>query len=261
VMKKVLTLAAFLSLLVAVGATAQQVGSEGQIASFRAKLSPGALPRTELVPVRIRAEGEFLATPENHLAQLESIEVQLNRHGKFFTKGLPVCRYGQLLATTTQGALRACGRALVGHGLIRSTTAFPEQGRQHYLAKMLAFNGKRKGGGTVIYLHVHGDHPNPYTVVVPIKVMRTPGGTFGTTLFAEMPGFARRWAYLTKFRFVVGRRFMVHGKPQSFLRASCPAPKGLNGAVFPFARATYRFTTTKTLRTTIVGGCHVRKGE
>lgn len=260
-MKRLLIVAGVLSLLAAAGAVAQQVGSEEQIASFRAKLSPGALPRHELIPVFIRAEGEFLATPENHLAQLESIEVQLNRHGKFFTKGLPTCRYRQLLATTSQQALKACGRALVGHGLIRSTTAFPEQARQHYLAKMLAFNGKRRGGGTVIYLHVHGNTPNPYTVVVPIKVMRTPGGTFGTTLVAEMPGFARRWAYLTKFRFVIGRRFTVNGKELSFLRASCPAPKGLNGAVFPFARATYRFLTTKTLRTTIVGGCHVRKGE
>lgn len=259
--KKTLILALALALVSAAVAIAQQVGSAEQIASFTARLSPKALPRAELVPVKIRVEGEFLATPENHLAQLESIEVQLNRHGKFFTKGLPVCHYGQLVARTSQQALSVCGSALVGHGLLRSTTAFPEQARQHYLARMLAFNGKRQGGGTVIYLHVHGGIPTPFTVVVPIKVMRTPGGTFGTTLFAEMPGFARRWAYLTKFRFVVGRRFMAHRKPQSFLRASCPAPKGLNGAVFPFARASYRFTTTKTLRTTIVGGCHVRKGE
>lgn len=255
----VVALAVGLVFVSAAVAVAQQVGSEGQIASFRAKLSPGALPRTELVPIKIRAEGEFLATPENHLAQLESLEVLLNRHGKFFTKGLPVCRYKQLVATNSQQALGVCGRAVVGHGLIRSTTNFPEQQRQHYLGKMLAFNGKRHGGGTVIYLHVHGDTPSPYTVVIPIKVMRTPGGTFGTTLSAVMPGFARRWAYLTKFRFVIGRRFKFHGKEESFLRASCPAPKGLNGAVFPFARAIYHFLTTKTLRTTIVGGCRVRE--
>jgi len=259
--KGVLILAMVVALVGAAMAAAQQVGSEGQVASFRARLSPVALPRNEGVPVQIRAEGGFLATPDNHLAQLESIEVQLNKHGTFTTKGLPICHYSQLSAATGQQALKVCGPALVGHGLIRTTTAFPEQGRSHYRATLLAFNAKRGGGGTKILVQVHGNAPEPFTFVLPIDVTRTSGGTFGTTLFAKMPGFARRWAYLTKFRFVVGRRFMAHGKPQSFLRASCPAPKGLNGAVFPFARATYRFLTTKTLRTTIVGGCHVRKDE
>jgi len=102
--------------------------------------------------------------------------------------------------------------------------------------------------------------PNPFTVVVPIDVRRT-NGTFGTIFFAEMPGFARRWAYLTKFRFVMGGSYWDEGKKKSALLASCPAPKGLNGAVFPFARATYRFMTTKTLRTTLVGGCKVRQEQ
>lgn len=51
------------------------------------------------------------------------------------------------------------------------------------------------------------------------------------------------------------------GKTRSALLASCPAPKGLNGAIFPFARATYRFTTTKTLRATLIGACKVQKPE
>jgi hypothetical protein len=258
-MKKVALLVALC--LVAVGvavASASQVGSEGQVASFEAKLSPASLPRDRSVPVQIRAEGEFLATPENHLAQLLSLEIGVNRHGKLITKGLPICHLPQLVATTTEQALRTCAPALIGHGVIRATTAFPEQKRGHYRAVILAFNGKRKGGGTQIFLHIHGDAPGPFTVVIPIKVRRTKG-TFGTTFFAEMPPFARRWAYLTKFRFVIGRRFVVDGKKLSVLRASCPAPKGLNGAIFPFARATYRFMTTKTLRTTLVGGCHVRK--
>jgi len=252
-----LCLAAVAVLVVAI-ASASQVGSEGQVASFEAKLSPASLPRDRSVPVQIRAEGEFLATPENHLAQLVSLEIGVNRHGKLITKGLPICHLRQLVATTTQEALRICGPAVVGHGIIRATTAFPEQKRSHYRAAIFAFNGKRKGGGTAIFLHIHGSAPGPFTVVIPVSVRRMQG-TFGTTFFAKLPPFARRWAYLTKFRFVIGRRFVADGKKLSVLRASCPAPKGLNGAIFPFARATYRFLTTKTLRTTLVGGCHVRK--
>jgi hypothetical protein len=258
-MKKIVLLVAVCLVVVGVAiASAAQVGSEGQVASFEARLSPSSLPRDRAAPVQIRAEGEFLATPENHLAQLLSLEIGVNRHGKLITKGLPACRMAQLVATTTQAALGACRPALIGHGVIRATTAFPESKRGHYRAVILAFHGRREGGGTEIFLHIHGSAPGPFTVIIPIEVRRTQG-TFGTTFFAEMPPFARRWAYLTKFRFVIGGRFAAEGREQSILRASCPAPKGLNGAIFPFARATYRFRTTKTLRTTLVGGCHVRK--
>lgn len=237
-----------------------QVGSDGQVASFEAKLSPSALPRDHLAPVKIRVEGEFMATPENNLAQLRSVEVGINRHGKLNTNGLSSCRMAQLVATSSKTALANCGPALLGKGVIRSTTDFPEQARYHLQAPILAFNGRWHGSRGRVFLHIHGSIPNPFTVVIPIDVHRS-DGTFGTTFFAEMPGFARRWAYLTKFRFVIGRRFWDDGRRKSALAASCPAPKGLNGALFPFARATYRFVSTKTLRTTLVGGCRVRDGK
>jgi hypothetical protein len=258
-MKRATLLSALGTAVIAVAvASAAQVGSEGQVASFEAKLSPTSLPRDHLSPIKIRVEGEFMATPENHLAQLTSLEVAINRHGQLFTKGLPICHMSQLVASTTKSALAACKGALIGHGVIRATTAFPEQRRSHFRSTILIFNGRREGGGTRILLHVHGTAPGPFTVVIPIEVRRQEG-TFGTAFFARVPGFARRWAYLTKFRFVVGRRFRSEGKERSVLQASCPAPKGLNGALFPFARATYNFLTTKTLRATLVGGCHVRK--
>lgn len=237
-----------------------QVGSEGQIASFEAKLSPGALPRDRLAPVKIRVEGEFMATPENRLAQLRSLEIAVNRHGKLNTNGLPGCQMRELIATTSKTALATCRSALLGKGIITSTIAFPEQKRVHFRAPILAFNGHWKNGRGRVYLHVHGVITGPFTIVIPIDVRRR-GGTFGTVFHADMPGIAKRWAYLTKFRFVIGRRFWDadEGRKESIVVASCPAPRGLNGALFPFARATYRFTTTKTLRTTLVGGCRVRE--
>jgi hypothetical protein len=257
-MKKIILLCAGCLVAVAVTvASASQVGSEGQVASFEAKLNPGSLPRAHAAPVQIRLQGEFKASPENHLAQLSSLEIAVNRHGKLITKGLPTCRVSQIEAASTQTALDVCGGALMGHGAITSTTAFPEQARGHFKATVLAFNGRRAGGGTQIFLHIHGLAPGPFTFILPIEVRRTQG-TFGTVFLADMPGFARRWAYLTKFRFVIGRRYSAGGETQSVLRASCPAPKGLNGAIFPFARATYHFVTTKTLRATLVGGCRVR---
>lgn len=234
-----------------------QVGSEGQVASFEAKLSPSALPRDRLAPVKIRVEGEFMATPDNHLAQLSSLEIAVNRHGKLNTNGLPGCRMRQLVATSPKQALAVCGRALIGKGVISSTIVFPEQDRVHFRAPIFAFNGHWKGGRGRVFLYIHGVMTGPFTLVIPIEVRRS-SGTFGTIFYADMPGIAKRWAYLTKFRFVIGRRFWEDGRRKSAVVASCPAPQGLNGALFPFARATYRFTATKTLRTTLIGGCRVR---
>jgi hypothetical protein len=259
-MKRLGLLLTVLGVVAAVGvASAAQVGSEGQVATFEAKLSPSSLPRKELAPVQIRVEGEFRATPDNHLAELMSMEIGVNRHGRIFPTGLPVCHRPELIQTNSADALKACRPALVGHGLLTTTSALKEQHRVHIRARVLAFNGRSPGGGLQIFIHVHGAEPFPYTVIFPIKVRRTKG-TFGTSFLAALPDAARRWAYLTKFRFVIGRRFMVDGRPHSYLRANCPAPKGLTGAVFPFAKATYRFATTKTLRSTLVGSCHVRGG-
>src|SRR6188472_1366 len=260
-MRRLMVLSAiFLTTVCTALALGAQVGSDGQVASFEAKLSPGALPRDRLAPVKIRVEGEFMATPENKLAQLRSLEIAVNRHGKLNTDGLPGCRMKQLVATTSKDALTMCGPALLGKGIITSTIAFPEQKRVHFRAPILAFNGHWKDGHGRVYLHVHGVITGPFTIVIPIDVRRT-DGTFGTIFHADMPGIAKRWAYLTKFRFVIGRRFGddEDGRKESIVLASCPAPKGLNGALFPFARATYRFMTTKTLRTTLVGGCRVRE--
>jgi len=240
-------------------ATAQQIGSGGQIAAFNATLIPSRLPRDRLAPIEIRTEGKFRATAANHLAQLNSLEMAINRHGQLFTKGLPVCRMRSLIATSTHDALAACGNALVGHGRVSARNFLPEQPSFVLRATTLAFNGRQRHGGTQFLFHVHGESPWPFTIIIPVKVHRERRGDFETFLFAKMPPIARRWAYLTKFKFTIGRRFMSDGKEHSLLQASCPAPQGSNAVIFPFAQATYRFRTTKTLRTTLVGGCHVSK--
>jgi hypothetical protein len=185
------------------------------------------------------------------------MEIAINRHGQLFTAGLPACGMQSLVATSAEDALAACGAALIGHGRIRTKNFFPEQPSFVFRATILAFNARGKNGGTQILVHVHAKKPLPFTLVVPVVVRRKTRGTFGTTLFARMPGIARRWAYLTKFEFTIGRRFSSYGKENSLLSASCPAPQSLDSIVFPFAKARYRFRTTKTIDTILIDGCQV----
>ena len=240
------------------GASAELVGSADQIVSFDATISPSRLPRDRLVPIRIRAEGKIREAAKNRLAQLRSFEIAINRHGKLLMSGLPACHRQQLIATSPRAALASCQQALVGHGKVRARELWPEQKPFPIKGGLLAFNGRYKGS-RVIFMHVHSRRP-PATVIVPLYV-RQISGTFGTTLSAHMPERVKSWAYLTYFRFVIGRRFTYRGEESGFVRASCPAPHGADEAILPFARVTFRFLTSKTLRTTLVRACYVRNED
>jgi hypothetical protein len=244
--------------LIAAGVTvasAEQVGSPDQIVSFDVNIIPSKLPRDQEMPITIRAKGNIKPTAKDRLAKVNSLEIAINRHGRIFTAGLPICHLKQLVATSTKDALAACQAALVGHGRIVVKQVFPEQGVFEIEGALLLFNGRAKGS-RAIFLHVHSTNP-PSTVIVPFKVSRM-HGTFGTLLSASIAQSRNKWLYLTRFEFVIGRRYTYLGNEHGFVQASCPAPHGSDEAIVPFAKITFRFPTTKTLRTTLVRSCHVR---
>jgi hypothetical protein len=81
-------------------------------------------------------------------------------------------------------------------------------------------------------------------------------GTFGTTLRASLPDVTGSSGYITGLSLSLGRSFSVHGKRRSYLSASCPAPYGFRGAVFPFAKASFGFGKS-TLDSTLTRSCRV----
>jgi hypothetical protein len=245
---------ALLILTVAV-ASAELVGSADQVVSFDAQIRPVRLLRHEEMPITIRAHGSLRPTAKKVLARVNSLEIEINRHGKLFMAGLPICHLKQLVATSVRDALAACGPALVGHGKIGAKQVFPEQGVFLIKGSLLMFNGLDQGE-RVIFLHVHSISP-PTTIIVPFKVRQT-HGTFGTILTAHISKFLNKWLYLSRFEFVLGRTFGFRGKEHGFVQATCPAPHGSDTAIVPFARVTFQFPTTKTLRTTLVRACRVR---
>lgn len=255
-MKRLALLASLCVLAVGVTlSSAEQVGSGEQIVSFDAHISPSKLFRDQVMPITIHADGKIKPTARDSLARVSSLEIALNRHGKFFTTGLPICHLGQLVATTSESALAACQPALVGHGRVVAKQVFAEQGVFEVEGALLLFNGKYRGR-RAIFLHVYNKVP-PSSVVIPFTVSRT-SGTFGTTLTAPIARFLNKWVYVSRFEFVLGRRFSYHGREHGFVQASCPAPRGSDEAIVPFARVTFKFPTSKTLRTTLVRSCYVR---
>jgi hypothetical protein len=239
----------------AVAADAELTQQGGLTVAFDGDLSPKTLPRHEAVPVAVRVAGDIKATKDAPLPQLRTISVAINRAGSLDGRGLPTCEVKSIQPATPAEARRVCPQAIVGTGHVTAQARFPSQANFEVKAKLLAFNGPRRDGHSLILAQVYVKNP-PGAFVLPFSV-RSRGGLFGTTLSTSLPASAQGWAYLTHFDMTLKRLYSYKGKPRSFVSAACTAPSGFPGAVSPFAKATYGFDNGQRLTTTAVRSCRV----
>jgi len=231
------------------------------LASFDGGISPSALPRAEAAPVAVHVEGALRSVsgdPEQ-LPQLRRIEVAINRQGRLFDRGLPVCQPSQIQPASEAAARRICGAALVGHGKVDVQVRINSQLPFEIHADLLAFNGPRRHGRRLIFAHVYAGEP-PGSFTLACTVSRRPG-QFGTVLETTLPPRARGWAYLTHFEMTLHRTYVYRGRRRSYVSAACSAPAGFRSALFPFARATYSFLESPGVTLSVAGECHVAGGE
>lgn len=239
------------------GASASVVEQRrGVRVSFDGKLTPHVLPRHGTAPVGIVVDAKISATGGEDPPQLRRITIAINRNGRFTSKGLPTCRVDQIQPSTTDGALAACGRSLVGEGRFSANVKLPEQSPFPSAGKVLAFNGKVNGSPAIL-AHIYGTDPAPTSTVLPF-LLREGRGTYGTTLEASLPQATGNWGYVTGLRMSLRRRFSYHGHSRSFLSAGCPAPAGFPSAAFPLAKTSFAFAGSLTLDAVLTRTCRAR---
>jgi hypothetical protein len=224
---------------------------------FDGGISPRALPRKSLAPISVRIEGEIKVPAGSHPPSLRRIRIALNRGGHLSSRGLPVCHEDQIDPATPSEALAACGPALVGAGGIVAKTAFPDQAASILRGEILLFNGVVHGRPAIL-AHIFQSNPAPTTRIVVFRISRA-GGDFGTVITGQIPASLNANGYLTSIFLQLERRYVVHGRPRTYLSASCPAPSGFPGATFPFARASMTFDDGRTLSSTLIRSCKVSK--
>ncbi len=232
------------------------VQRRGVRVSFDGKLTPHALPRHGMGPVGIVVDAKIAATGGDDPPQLRRISIAINRNGQFSPQGLPVCRLDQIQPSTTDGALAACGRSLVGEGRFSANVKLPQQSPFPSNGKVLAFNG-RINGKAAILAHIYGTQPAPTSTVLPF-LLRNGHGTYGTTLEASLPQATGSWGYVTGLRMSLRRRFTYRGKSHSYLSAGCPAPAGFRVAAFPLARTSFAFAGSLTLVSVLNQTCQAQ---
>jgi hypothetical protein len=251
----VFALLAALALLVA-GASEAEVLQRGDLrVKFNADFDPHALPREHPAPVDVKILGAISTTDGSHPPPLRWMEVELNRNGHVASAGLPVCSAALLQSTSTEQAASRCGDAVVGHGRFKAEVLLggevPASGR------ILAFNS-RLNGKPALLLHFFAHVPIRFTLVVPLRIAHKSMGEFGTLLRARIPRIAGGLSSITEIDLTIGRRYSAGGKRRSYVSAACSAPAALNGAVFSFARARFRFDGHPEIRSKLVDSCQVR---
>jgi DNA-binding beta-propeller fold protein YncE len=224
--------------------------------SFDGKLTPHVLPRHGTAPVGIVVDASVGATGGDDPPQLRRISIAINRNGHFTSQGLPACRIDQIQPATTENALAACRRSLVGEGHFSANVKLPQQSPFPSSGKVLAFNGKINGKPAIL-AHIYGTEPAPTSTVLPF-VLRKSRGTYGTTLEASLPQATGNWGYVTGLRLNLRRSFNYRGHTRSFLSAGCPAAPGFPSAAFPLAKTSFAFAGSLTIKAVLTRTCKAR---
>jgi hypothetical protein len=235
-------------------AEAETVRKDELQVRFEGKLAPQALPRSGEAPITVSVSAKVSSTGAQALPPMRTMSIAINRYGHLDPSGLPLCQLEQIQPATTDDALAACRGSLVGEGRFLANVSgrapFPADG------KIYAFSGELEGRPAIL-AHVYGTAPAPASYTLAFVISRSKG-TFGTTLKATLPPVAPGAGYITAIYLTLGKSFSVAGKRHSYLRASCPAPKGFPGASFPFAKASVGFQAGPTLSSTLNRSCRAK---
>ncbi len=208
-------------------------------------------------PVAVSLGGELSTTDGSELPRLRTLRIEINRGGRLEEQGLPECPLAQIAVATSDRALAACRKALVGRGTFHANIVLRGQAPYPTTGKLLLFNG-RKAGKPVLFGHIYASRPFATSFVITFKIAERAHGTFGTVLGASLPEALGNWGYVTGIEMKLSRRYRFKGKQHSYLSAACPAPKGIGTVPFPLIRASFVFDGRRKLESTLNRSCRAR---
>jgi hypothetical protein len=187
--------------------------------------SPKTLSRTKQTPIAISASGSVRMQDGGHPPAVREILIEADKNGESHTKGIPTCKQGQLQATDTAAALKACGSALIGEGTAVAQVAFAEQPPINVKSKLLLFNGGEKNGKEIWFGHVYFSNPVSGAIVSTATISKIHHGRFGTLGVIKIPQIAGGAGSGVSFSLDIFKSVKVGGKTYNPISASCPDGK------------------------------------
>jgi hypothetical protein len=227
-MRRNLMLALALSALLALGAVALASASQvtlragNLILTFGGNVAPKKLPKKRFAPASARVFGKIKTSDGTHPSAFREAIFDIDRNVTVDSRGMPVCRAGQLEARDTRAALRVCGKTIVGSGNAHAEIAFPEQAPIRVASPLKVFNGGTRGGKTKLLVHTFITVPAPTAIVTQVTLKKVRKGRFGMHGVAKVPVIAGGSGSALDFSFKVKRSYRFKGRKRSFLMARCP---------------------------------------
>lgn len=214
--------------------------------------TPTRLPQHEDAPITIHG-GVRITTVSGELPPiLETIDLEFDRHGSVDTTGLPVCRQGQLEATTVAQARKTCPDAIVGSGAGSAIVKFPEQAPIPANTPITVFNGPKVHGNPSVLAHAYLTSPVVTTFIVPVVIETIHKGVYGYRAKATIPKIANGAGIPIKGELTVGKQWTYKGERHSYVNARCE-----NGRLQARGQATFKDGTY--LSGTFLRPCQVRR--
>jgi hypothetical protein len=230
-MRKYVTLLLGLAALIAVSAVgiASAAGGEGPVTvkvgnlelTANGGFSPKALPKTKSTPIAFTAEGEVKEATGEHPPAIREVFVEADKAAEVHTKGIPTCKSGQLQATETAAALKACKPALIGEGTATAQVKFAEQEPINVNTKILVFNGGESGGKSTWFIHAYFKQPISGAIVTTVTITKHKHGRFGTLAVAKIPQITGGAGSITKFKLEIFKEVKVGGKTYNPISSKC----------------------------------------
>jgi hypothetical protein len=184
-------------------------------------VKPKALSKTKFTPIKFIAAGGIETSDGSQPPALK--EVLLNtKNASVETKGFPKCTSGQLQATTTKNAEKACGDAIIGKGQTTVSVEFPEQKPIPANSPLLVFNGGTAGNKTTFYIHAYLTQPIVTAIVTTVKIKKVGNGLKTVT---TVPRIAGGSGAVESFSLTIDKKYTYKGKKISVLSAKCVGGK------------------------------------
>lgn len=216
------------------------------------RVTPKALPKDELAPIGLHAEGKLATVDGSPLPPLERIVLDSSKNAVVNAVGLPACGIAKLRATSTAAAIKACPEAIVGRGKAEVEVAFPEQAPFDAVGPIVLFNGGLRGGTTTIYAHAYVAVPAPTAVIVTVSATKEHKGPYGLHTIATVPLIAGGAGAVKSFELGIHRLFTYRGQKESFLEAKCEGGRFL-------AMVEFALRDGSSLAGTVTRACQVRR--
>lgn len=219
-------LAALLTLAIAAIAAAEKpttVKVGNLVLTINGGVTPKALSKKTPQPIALNVQGKIATADGTHPPALKEIVVDTDKAGTIDARGVPVCKTGQLEATTTDTARKTCKSAIVGTGTTDVEIEFPEQAPIPIHAQLTAFNGPGGGvGKATILVHAYLTSPVSAAIVTTVKVSPEHKGPYGTHSVASVPKIAGGSGSVKAFNLTFSKHlFAYKGSKHGYLLAKC----------------------------------------